>query len=383
MRPLFQGLCAVMLLQSALLAQSGRGDRIERLLEELSNAPAPSGFEGPVREIVQRELRADGLETTTDGLGSVIAVLRDSSDRPRIMLAAHMDEVGAVVKYVTPEGMVKFLPLGGWLDQALIDQRWTIVTAKGPVTAVSGLKSPHVTAPEERNRVTPRDEIFLDVGAHSKEDAETLGIRPGDPIVPAGNFTQLANGRYLGKAMDDRVGIVMFLEALRRLKAQSAKPANTICFVATVQEEVGLRGAHTAVQAVKPDLGISLEVGVAADHPGGRPEAAQERLGAGPVLYLADGAMLVNLHLRDFFERLANENHIPYQTEVTTGSSEDSAEMQRFGSGIPSLNYAVATRYLHTHSSELDRADIDRAIDLLVKALNALDAKTVEQIARF
>lgn len=142
-------------------------------------------------------------------------------------------------------------------------------------------------------------------------------------------------------------------------------------------------GAHTAVQAVKPDLGISLEVGVAGDHPGGRPEASQEKLGAGPVLYLADGAMLVNLHLRDFFERLAEANHIPYQTEVTTGSAEDSAEMQRFGSGIPSLNYAVATRYLHTHSSELDRADLDHAIDLLVKALNALDAKTLEEIARF
>ena len=383
MRVLFLVLCSAMFLAATLVAQSVHGDRIERLLEELSNAPAPSGFEGPVREIVTRELRAEGLETSTDGLGSVIAVLRGSSDRPRIMLAAHMDEVGAMVKYVTPEGMVKFQTLGGWLDQALIEQRWTIVTAKGPVTAVSGLESPHVMPPEERNRVTPRDDIFLDVGAHSKEDAESLGVHPGDPIVPAGSFTHLAHSRYLGKAMDDRVGLVMLLEVLRRLKSQNDRPPNSIYFVATVQEEVGLRGAHTSVQAVKPDVGISLEVGVAADHPGGRPEAAQEKLGAGPVLYLADGAMLVNLHLRDFFERLANENHIPYQTEVTTGSSEDSAEMQRFGSGIPSINYAVATRYLHTHSSELDRADVDRAIELLVKALNALDARTAEQIARF
>jgi len=383
MRALVLGFCLNVLLAPVLFAQTAQGDRVERLLEELSNAPGPSGFEGPVRDIVVRELRAAGLETSTDGLGSVVAVLRGSSEHPRIMLAAHLDEVGAMVKFVTPEGMVKFQPLGGWLDQALIDQRWIIVTGKGPVTAVSGLKSPHLTPPEERNRVTPRDDIFLDVGARSKEDAASLGIRPGDPIVPAGRFTELAHGRYLGKALDDRVGLVIFLEVLRRLQAQSAKPPNTICLVATVQEELGLRGAHTAVQAVKPDLGISLEVGVAGDHPGGRPEASQEKLGAGPVLYLADGAMLVNLHLRDFFERLAEANHIPYQTEVTTGSAEDSAEMQRFGSGIPSLNYAVATRYLHTHSSELDRADLDHAIDLLVKALNALDAKAVEEIARF
>jgi endoglucanase len=376
-------LCLTLAFEPALMGQSPQGDRVSRLLEELSNVPGPSGFEGPVREIMVHELHALGLETSTDGLGSVIGVLAGSSERPRIMLAAHMDEVGAIVRYITPEGMVKFQPVGGWLDQALVDQRWAIMTSKGPVPAVSGLRSAHLTTPEERSRVTPHDEVFLDVGARSKEEAEAMGIRPGDGIAPSGSFGELAHGRYVGKAMDDRVGCVMLLETLRRLKAQGTKTPNTLYFVGTVQEEVGLRGAHTAVEAVRPDLGISLEAGIAADHPGGRPDSAQERLGAGPVLYLADAAMLVNLKLRDLFERIAAQNNIPMQTEVTMGGAEDSAELQRFDAGRPAINFAVATRYLHAHNSEIDRADLDRAVDLLVKVLGLLDAKAVADISRF
>lgn len=374
----------VLFFSAAVRAQTGpRNDRVARLLEELSNASGPSGFEGPVRDILARELRAAGLEVSTDGLGSVIGVLRGSSERPRIMLAAHMDEVGAMVRYVTVEGHVKFQLLGGWLDQALVDQRWTILTAKGPVVAVSGLRSVHITSVEERARVFPRDDVYLDVGARSKQEAEALGIRPGDPIVPLSSFTPLSNGRYLGKAMDDRVGCVMLLETLRRLKEEGTKTPNNIYFVGTVQEEVGLRGAHTAAQLVRPDLGISLEAGIAADHPGGRSEAAQERLGGGPVIYFADATMLVNLKFRDFFERVANESSTPFQTEVTFGGAEDSAELQRYGTGIPAVNFAVATRYLHTHNSVIERNDLDRAVDLLVKVLSRLDASTAAEISKF
>ncbi len=373
----------LLFLALTLPAQAEQGDRVGKLLEELSNAPAPSGYEGPVRDILTREFHAAGLEVSTDGMGSVIAVLRGPADGPRIMLAAHMDEVGAMVRYVTPEGMVKFQVLGGMLDQALVDQRWTILTAKGPVTAVSGLKSVHVTPMDERSRVTPRENVFLDLGAKSKAEAEALGIRPGDPIAPASSFAPLASGRYVGKALDDRVGCVMLIETLRRLKEQGSKPPNTIYFVGTVQEEVGLRGAHTAVAAVKPDLGLSLEPGIAADHPGGQPDFVQERLGAGPVIYLADSGMLVNLKLRDFLKQVARENNIAVQTEVTSAGSEDSAELQRFGAGLPSANFAIATRYLHAHNSMIERSDLDRAIDLLVKVLTRLDARKVAEISRF
>ena len=382
MRKLISGF-GILFLALAFAAPAQQADRVVKLLEELSNAPAPSGYEGPVRDILTREFHAAGLEVSTDGMGSVIGVLRGPSDGPRIMLAAHMDEVGAMVKYITPEGMVKFQILGGMLDQALVDQRWTILTAKGPVLAISGLKSIHVTPPDERSRVTPRENVFLDVGAKSKQEAEALGIRPGDPIAPASSFAPLASGRYVGKALDDRVGCVMLIETLRRLKEQGIKTPNTIFFVGTVQEEIGLRGAHTAVAAVKPDLGLSLEAGIAADHPGGHPDFTQERLGAGPVIYLADSGMLVNLKLRDFLEQEARENSIPVQTEVTSNGSEDSAEIQRFGAGLPSANFAIATRYLHAHNSEIERSDLDQSIDLLVKVLTQLDARKVAEISRF
>ncbi len=376
-------LCLSFLVCPPLLAQAEKTDQVARLLEELSNAPAPSGFEGPVRDILIRQFRSAGAEVSTDGLGSVIGVLRGPADGPRIMLAAHMDELGAIVRYTTQEGFVKFQTLGGWFDQALVNQRWKILTNKGAVSAVSGLISVHVAAPADMTRVFPHDDIFLDVGARTKQEAEALGIRPGDAIVPSSSFTALANGRYTGKALDDRVGCVILLEALRRVKEEGIKTPNTIYFVGTVQEEVGVIGAHTAVQAVKPDLGISIEAGVAVDHPGGKPEGAQERLGGGPVLYLADAAMIANLKLKDFVQRVAEESKIPLQTEVLSGGYEDSTELQKFGAGKPAVNIAVATRYLHTHNSVIDRADLDRAVDLLVRILSRLDSKTVDEISRF
>ena len=375
--------CLALLANLGFTKEMQAQDRMQRLLAELSNASGPSGFEGSVRAILAREMRSDGLEISTDGLGSVIGVMQGPADGPRIMLAAHMDEVGAIVRYLTPEGMVKFQPLGGWLDQALVDQRWTILTAKGPIPAISGLKSVHVTSQEDRSRVTPRDDVFLDVGATSKDEAEALGIRPGDAVVPASSFQEFAHGRYVGKALDDRVGCVMLLETLHRIKEQGIKTPNTIYFVGTVQEEIGLRGAHTAATAVNPDLGISLEAGIAADHPGGRPDSAQERLGAGPVIYLADAGMLVNLKLRDLFQSIAAQNNIPVQTEVTNGGLEDSAELQRYGAGRPAINYAVATRYLHSHNSMIERRDLDQAVFLLLKVLPVLDARKVKEISQF
>lgn len=368
-------------LASAVSAQ--QPDRVVTLLQELSAAPAPSGFERPVRDILNREFQAAGLRVSKDGMGSIIGVLPGPGDGPRIMLAAHMDEVGAMVRFVTPEGMVKFQLLGGWLDQALVDQRWMILTSKGPVTAVSGLKSVHVTPPEERSRVTPREDVFLDVGANSKAEAEALGIRPGDPIAPVGSFATLASGRYVGKALDDRVGCVMLIETLRRLKDQGIRTPNTIYFVGTVQEEIGSRGAHTAVALVQPALGLSLEAGIAADHPGGRADYAQERLGAGPVIYLADSGMLVNLKLRDFLFQVGQKYNIPLQTEVTELGFEDSKEFQAFAGGIPAANIGIATRYLHAHNSVIDRADLDLTIDLLIKVLTQLDARKVAEISGF
>src|SRR5690606_30729696 len=172
------------------------------LLERLSNAYGPTGFEGPVRAIVREELEpvADSLET--DGVGSLIARLDGSAERPRIMFAAHMDELGLLVRRITKEGYLKFQPLGGWLDQSLINQRWVVLIRNGPVPGVTGIKTVHVMTPEDRGKVFKRDDIFIDVGARDREDAEQrLGIRPGDAVAPDSRFEAMAGGDlYLGKA---------------------------------------------------------------------------------------------------------------------------------------------------------------------------------------
>ncbi|MBI4234032.1 MAG: M42 family metallopeptidase [Chloroflexi bacterium] len=359
-------------------------ERVERLLEELTNAYGPPGFEEPVRAIMRRELSPVSDSIETDGMGSLIARLRGGQDSPRVMLAAHMDEVGLLVKYVTQEGFVKFQPLGGWLDHALINQRFVILARNGPVHGVTGLKTPHVIAAEQRATLAFKwQQMFLDVGATSRKDAEErLGIQPGDPIAPESKFQALAGGQcYLAKAWDDRVGLAVMVEAMSLLSKRP--PPNAVYAVSTVQEEVGLRGAHTSANLVRPDVGINLEAGVAADYPGTSQEEAQERLGGGPGLFLHDSSMLPNLKFRDLVVDVAREQGISLQFEVLSGYGQDGAEMQRAYAGIPTINITVPTRYLHNHNGVISRQDFDGAVALVSEVVRRLDADTVRRLRSF
>ena len=364
-------------------AQQDSLDGVERLLEELTNAHGPSGFEGPVRQIVRREFQPLADEIQTDGLGSLIARLGDSSAGPRIMIAAHLDEVGMMVKHITPGGFIKFQTLGGILDQALINQRYLIRTRNGMVRGVAGLKTPHVMSQQERGRLTPKDEIFIDVGATSRLDAEQrLGIRPGDPIAPDSRFMKLNDPKlYVAKAWDDRAGVAVAIEVLKRLKRNPSP--NVVFAAATVQEEIGLRGAQTSSHIVKPDIGISIEAGVAADYPGIYPDEAQERLGRGPGIFLIDSSMIPNVKLRDFVIDLADEMGIPLQLEVISGYGEDGAQMQRAYGGAPVVNLTVPTRYLHNHNGVIHRDDFDRAVELVTELVRRLDRAAVDRIKSF
>lgn len=380
--------CAALLLLAAFavvpgFAQQDELDAVELLLEELTNAHGPTGYEGPVRAIMRREFEPLADELTTDGLGSVIARLDGSADGPRIMLAAHMDEIGMLVKRITPDGYLKFQTLGGILSQALINQRYLIRTRTGTVLGVTGLKTPHVMSGDERSRLIPTDQIFIDIGATSREDAEKrLGIRPGDPVAPDSRFARLNDPKlYVGKAWDDRIGLAVEIEVLKRLK-QSPSP-NTVFAAATVQEEVGLRGAQTSSHIIQPDIGLSIEVGVAGDYPGISPDEAQEKLRAGPGIFLHDSSMLPNRKLRDFVADTAAEMGIPLQLEVLSGYGEDGAQMQRAYGGAPAINITVPTRYLHSHNGVLHRDDFDRAVDLVTELVRRLDRQTVEEIKRF
>lgn len=366
-----------------LRAQPVDADPTEKLLSELTNAFGPTGYENEVRAIVRREMTPLASELQTDGLGSLIARLDGASEGPRVMMASHMDEVGAIVKYITPDGFIKLQTLGGWLDQGLINQRFLIRTSKGYVHGVTGLKTPHVMSADERRTVHDRGRLFVDVGATSIADAmDRLGIRPGDPIAPDSRFFRLNDEKlYVAKAWDDRVGLAVQIEVMKRLKR--APPPNSVFAVATAQEEIGLRGAHTSSYIVKPDIGLSIEVGVAADYPGISPDEAQERLGAGPGLFLHDSSMLPNLKLKAFIEEVARDNGIPLQYAVLSGYGEDGAEMQKVYGGAPAINITVPTRYLHNHNGIIHRDDFDRVVDLVTAVVMRLDKATVESLKRF
>jgi putative aminopeptidase FrvX len=369
---------AAVLLTPALNAQ--QSDPTIDLLQKLSNAFGPPGAEDPVRALMVPIMQPLATHLSYDGMGSVIAQVGTTG--PRIMIDAHMDELGGMVRRIAPNGTLTMQMLGGWLDQALVDQRWVILGSKGPVEAVTGIRDIHVLPAEDRARVFPRDSLFLDIGAKNAAEAAALGIAPGDPIVPDSPF-QVLNGtrNYLGKAWDDRIGCAVLLEAMQRL-AKLPHP-NQLFFVATTQEEIGLRGSKTAADVVKPDIGLAIEGGIAGDVSMGHPEETQAKLGAGPGIFLYDSSAIPNRKLVKFVEQTAAGQSIPLQLDLVQGYGDDSASMQESNGGAPSLNFVVPVRYTHAHNGIVNRDDFDQMVDLMVVVLQHLDAKAVASIRDF
>lgn len=363
-----------------LTAPAAAQDRTLNLLRDLTEAAGPPGFEEPVRKIMVEQMRPLADTITYDGLGSVIATQGKSG--PRIMIAAHMDELGGMVRRTTPDGYITMQMLGGWLDQALIGQRWIIIGSKGPVRAVTGVRDIHVVAPDERTKVFPRDSVFLDVGAANAAEVAAMGVSPGDPVVPDAPFVVL-NGtqNYMGKAWDDRIGCAVMIEAMRRLKGSNHP--NQLFFVATVQEEIGLRGAEASSALVRPDIGFAIEAGVVGDVPGARPEESQVSLGAGPGMFLYDSSALPNRKLVALVKDTARAKNIPLQLDLVQGYGDDSAEIQRSNGGVPTVNLVVPTRYTHVHTGIINRRDFEQMVDLMVALLQRLDANTVKELRNF
>ncbi len=369
-------IAAALAATSPALAQDATTD----LLRRLSEASGPSGFEEPVRKIMVPELRAATDELRYDGLGSIIA--RQGSSGPRIMLDAHMDELGGMVRRATPDGFLSMQMLGGWLDQAIAGQRWIIIGTHGPVQAVTGIRDVHLVSADERTRLIPRDAVFLDVGAKSAAEVAALGIAPGDPVVPDSRF-EVINGtdNYLGKAWDDRVGCAVLIEAARRLRV-SGHP-NQIFFAATVQEEIGLRGARTATAIIKPDIGIAIEGGVTGDAGGAHAEESQAKLGGGPGIFLYDSSALPNRKFVALVRDTARAAKIELQSDLVQGYGDDSAEIQTVNGGAPTVNLVVPARYTHVHNGIINRRDFDGMVELVVALVKRLDARTVEQLKDF
>jgi len=350
-------------------------DNIQKLLKELTETPGIPGYEGPVRKLIDKYLQPYG-EIESDNIGSLICRIDGKTGSPRIMLAGHMDEIGFIVRHITNEGFIHFIPLGGWFDQVLLGQRVTILTSTGEVVGVIGVKPPHLLSKEDREKVVNRKDMYIDIGASSIEEVKEAGIKVGDPVIPRADFVVLHNGKtYLSKAFDNRIGVALLISIAEKLKGK-AHP-NSLFLTATVQEEVGIRGATTSVEKVNPDAAIILEVDIAGDVPGVKPEESSIKLGGGPSIVFFDARMIPNLKLRNLVLEVAAKNNIPVQTSMLEGGTTDGAAIHLHKYGVPTVIIGVPARHIHSHSSMIHRDDYDRAVDLIASLIMKLDAGVV------
>lgn len=348
------------------------------LIRELTLAHGPSGFEENIRELIKNNL-AGKAEFSQDNLGSLICKKEGTSASPKIMIPGHMDEIGFMVNSITTYGYIKFIPLGGWRDQVLLAQKVIIKTRNGDVTGVIGSVPPHLLSAKDKDKVVEKKEMFIDVGAQSREEAqEKMGILPGDPIVPDSAFHVLGEKMIMAKAIDNRIGCALFMNVIKELWG-TAHP-NTVYGVGSVQEEVGLRGATTSANVVMPDICLTVDVTIATDMPGLEKEDPEIKLGQGPVLTLADASVIGSRKLRNFIIDTAQRESIPLQYNTMMGGGTDGGVIHKTGPGVPTVVLSIPTRYIHSHYGIFHYDDYENALRLLFAAVKGLDAQTVEKI---
>ncbi|MET3574579.1 M42 family metallopeptidase [Bhargavaea ullalensis] len=349
------------------------------MLKDLTDAKGIPGNEREVREVMKRYIEplADSIEY--DGIGSLIAE-KKGGEGPRVMVAGHLDEVGFMISKIDDKGFLSFQTVGGWWSQVMLAQRVTIVTREGKeLTGVIGSKPPHILTAEARKKPVDIKDMFIDIGASSKDEAMEWGVRPGDMAVPYFEFTVMNNpDLLLAKAWDNRIGCAIAIDVLKGLKGESHP--NSVFGVGAVQEEIGLRGSGTAATKVKPDIGFAVDVGIAGDTPGVSSKEAEGKLGKGPQIVLYDASMVSHKGLRDLVVDTAEEHGIPYQFELIPGGGTDAGSIHLANEGVPSLAICIPSRYIHSHAAMLHKKDYENAVKLLIEVIKKLDAETVERI---
>lgn len=351
-----------------------------QMLKALTDAKGIAGNEREVRNVMESYLQPMADEITYDGLGSIIAKKEGLADGPKVMITGHLDEVGFMVTKIDKDGFIRFQTVGGWWSQVMLAQRVTIVTRDGHnITGVIGSTPPHVLPAEARKKPADIKDMFIDIGAASKEEALSWGILPGDMIVPYFEFTVMNNENYLlAKAWDNRIGCAIAIDVMKQL--ENEQHPNVLYSVGAVQEEVGLRGAKTATHLVEPDIGFAVDVGIAGDTPGISPNDATSKMGEGPQIILYDASIVSHKGLRELVVDVAEELNIPYQFDAIAGGGTDAGSMHIATSGRPTLAITIATRYIHSNAAMLHRQDYENAVKLITEVVKRLDQETVERI---
>ncbi|WP_374965665.1 M42 family metallopeptidase [Lysinibacillus sp. RS5] len=351
-----------------------------QMFKDLTDANGIAGNERAPREVMKKYIAPFADSVETDNLGSVIAKKVGDENGPKIMVAGHLDEVGFMVTQIDDKGFIKFQTVGGWWSQVMLAQRVTITTRKGDeIIGVIGSKPPHILPADVRNKVVDIKDMFIDVGAASKDEVLEWGVRPGDMVTPYFEFNVMKNEKYLlAKAWDNRIGCAIAIDVMKALKNE--KHPNILYSVGNVQEEVGLRGAKTATHKIQPDIGFAVDVGVAGDTPGVTAKESTSKMGAGPQIVVYDASMVSHRGLREFVLDVADEHNIPYQFEAMAGGGTDAGSMHITANGVPALSIGIATRYIHSHAGILHRDDYDNAVKLVVEVIKKLDRDAVNKI---
>lgn len=350
------------------------------LLVKLTEVNGIAGNETQVRELFKAETESYVDEFVQDGLGGIFGKNVGDENGPRVLMAAHMDEVGFMVSQITDKGFIKFVTIGGWWSQVVLAQEVVITTREGKeIEGVTGSKPPHVLSQEARKKPIDMKDIFIDVGASSKEEIAEMGIRPGDMITPKIKTRRLNDTPFLlGKAWDNRIGVAVAIEVLKHAKE---KGHQTVLYSgANVQEEVGLRGAKAAANLVKPDIAIALDTGTAGDTPGMTKEEADSELGKGPQVIVYDASMIGHKGFRDFVVDIAEKHDIPFQYTFIPGGGTDAGSLHTAQDGIPSIAITVPVRYLHSTTSVIHEDDFKNTVRLVTAILDELNNDSVKVI---
>ncbi len=339
-----------------------------RLLERLSNAFGPSGNEEEVRDVLREELENQADEVKVDKLGNIFFYHHGKDSYPKVMLAAHMDEVGFLITFIEEDGFLRFHTLGGITTNIMPGQRILLKGERGFVKGIIGTKPPHLMKEEERKKVLPIEELFIDIGAGSIEEVMEKGVEIGTTGVFDVRFVDLGGGYVRGKAFDDRAGCTVLAEVFKALKDS---PYNIVA-VGTVQEEVGLRGARTAAWQVEPDYALALEGTFAADVPGTKPHRTSAKLKAGPVVTIADRTTITHPKVLKTLVRIGREKSIPFQFKKVPSGGTDAGAIHLTKAGVPSGTVAVPCRYIHGPAAITHVDDLKNTISLVREFVKAI-----------
>lgn len=334
------------------------------LLKRLCEESGPPGFEDRIRKIFISEIEPYVDRIEVDGLGNTIAIKEGKGENPRkVMLAGHMDEIGFVVRYIDDKGFLKLQPLGGFDPKTLIAKRVKIVNrGNEEFIGVIGCKPVHIMSPEERKKLPELDDLFVDLGMDVDRVKQNVEI--GDPVTLHQDFIHV--GDYLSsKSMDNRVSIFTLIETMKRLR----DPNVSVYAVATVQEEIGLRGATTAAHRIRPDIGVAIDVTLACDVPAAKPEDHITRLGDGVGIKILDSSLIAAPKLVRAFRDLAEKHEIPHQMEILPRGGTDAGGIQRAAEAVPSITLSVPTRYIHSVVETIHQTDLEATVELLVRFL--------------